>query len=141
QTQQQLFSNFAELDIWFKNIDSMIDFCFAAMPSSVEILEPTSFNLNASELTAMLNLLQTRVHEADMVVKNERIQYKALDKNSLTVFRNFIRFLLMEGPKTIDELSAPTGVTSDHIRPFLDRLVDAKVIDVDENNKYYLVKK
>ncbi|MBS3175955.1 hypothetical protein J4457_01840 [Candidatus Woesearchaeota archaeon] len=141
QQQGKLWSIFAELEIWFKDFSTLIDFCFAAMPSSIEILEPTDFNINAGELTGMLNQLQARVHEADMVVKNVRLESKALDANSVTIFRNFIRFLLLSGPKTLEEVSAPTGIIPDQVRPFLDRLIEAEVIELKDDGKYYLVPK
>ena len=111
------------------------------MPSSVEILKPTEFYLSAAHLTDLMNQVQGRVHEADMIIKSVKAEAKAIDKNAVTVFRNFIRNLLLEGPKNLHELSIPTGIDAEEVKPFLDKLLEARVIELQDDGKYALLLK
>ncbi len=40
ENQEGLWLTFVELELWIKNLPSLIGFCFDYMPSSVEIIEP-----------------------------------------------------------------------------------------------------
>jgi len=138
---EDLFTIFAELDIWFKDIPILIDFCFGAMPSSIEIIKPTEFVINAAHLTDLINQVQGRVHEADMIIKSVKAEAKAIDKNAVTIFRNFIRHMLLQGPKSVGEISGPTGIVADEVKPFLDKLIEAKVVALKDDGRYHLLKK
>ncbi len=128
QPADKLFSTFAELEITFKHLQELLSFCFAALPSSVEILEPATLAITAPTLTGFLNDLQARLHDADMIVKSVRAQNKILDNNTTAVFQNFITHILKQEPQTIDSISNTTGVTIKEIEPFLKKLVETKKI-------------
>ncbi len=134
----QLWSAFVELEAKFTNIEMLLNFCFDAMPSSVEIIEPEFLNVGAKELTDFLNDLQARLHQSDMIIKTLKAQQKILDKNAITILRNFIRALLLESAKTKEQLSALIGVKPEELKPFLDRLIEEKKI-VFENGVYSLL--
>ena len=40
------------------------------MPSSIEIIEPLSFNAKCTDMSNMINDLLAKIHRYDMVVKN-----------------------------------------------------------------------
>lgn len=132
--QGKLFSTFAELEIRFADALQLIDFCFEALPSSVEILAPENLNFKSNDLTDFLNDLQARLHEADMVVKSVRAQNKVLDKNATAVLQNFIKYLTKE-PKTAEEMSPFIGLSPDDVKAFADKLVEKGVIK-EQNGKY-----
>lgn len=67
---QPLWSTFAEAEIEFKDINTILGFCFDFMPSSVEILNPEELKINTSELTNLINDLTARLHQYDMILKN-----------------------------------------------------------------------
>lgn len=130
--QGKLFNTFAELEIKFNNLKQLLDFCFDAMPSSVEILDPIEFKINANEMSDFLNDLQARIHQSDMIVKTVNAQKTLLDRNTLAVFQNFIVHQLKE-PKNIDELAKPMGINSEDLKPFVERLIEQnKVKKVDD---------
>lgn len=135
QPAERLFSTFAELDIDFKNLKDLLDFCFEALPSSVEVITPIEMQINARDLTGFLNDLQARLHETDMIVKTSRAHNKILESNTTAVFHNFITFALKQEPKTIEELAQTTGVTTKEIKPFLNKLVENNKIKL-EGTKY-----
>lgn len=132
--QGKLFSTFAELEIKFTDMLQLIDFCFEALPSSVEILGPEELQLKSNDLTDFLNDLQARLHEADMVVKSVRAQNKVLDFNATAVLQNFIKYLVKE-PKTPEEISPFIGLSPENVTAFADKLIEKGVIK-KENGKY-----
>ncbi|MBS3108311.1 hypothetical protein J4409_00400 [Candidatus Woesearchaeota archaeon] len=67
---QGMWSTFAELEISFKDMEQLIIFCFEFMPSSIEVIEPVSFNLKCTDISNTLNDLLAKLHRYDMVVKN-----------------------------------------------------------------------
>ena len=40
EEQEKMFSKFVEVEFLFKNIETLIGFCFDYMPSSIEVIEP-----------------------------------------------------------------------------------------------------
>ena len=126
--QDKLYSTFAELEIEFKDAPELLTFCFEALPSSVEILEPTSIFLKSYDLTAFLNDLQARLHEADLIIKSVHAQNKILDKNTTAVFHNFLLYLIKQEPKTPQELSQITGIQEKDLEPFLKHLTNERKI-------------
>lgn len=137
---QGLFSTFVELEIYFDNLADLLSFCFDSMPSSVEIISPETLAFPSSILSGFLNDLQARIHDNDMIVKTLRVRNKLVEDNSLTIFNNFIRYQLIQGAKSISELSGNLGVEPDKLRPFIDSLINTKKIK-EEDNKFLLIKK
>ena len=129
----KLFSNFVELEIWFKGIPELIAFCFDSMPSSIEILEPQHFKLNASDFSGLLNDLQAKLHQIDMGLKNLNAKHKILERNSSALLRNLILSVLKQGPIGIDKLSGNVGIPKDQLKPFLEKLIKDNFIKFDEN--------
>lgn len=131
--QDKLFSTFAELEITFKNLQELLNFCFEALPSSVEILEPTTMTLQSATLTGFLNDLQARLHDADMIVKSVRAHNKILDTNALAVFHNFILHILNQAPRTLHELATVVGAQANELKPFLNKLIENNKIQFNGN--------
>jgi hypothetical protein len=123
KAEKKLFSAFAELEIWFKSPQKLVDFCFDSMPSSVEIIEPGKIELDSAGLTDTLNDLQARLHNNDMLVKTLKARNSILDKNSKKILRNFVFSLLDNEQKAISLISAKVGIKEQQLKPFLDELV------------------
>lgn len=71
---QKIWSAFSEIDISVDNINRIIGFCFDFMPSSIDIIEPAELNLNAGEMSDMLNDLLAGLHKYDLFLKNIHAQ-------------------------------------------------------------------
>lgn len=69
---KQFWSCFVEIEIRLENLDKLIGFCFDFMPSSIDILEPSSLEINAREINGFVNDLMARLHRYDMFLKNLR---------------------------------------------------------------------
>lgn len=123
----KLFTTFAEIEVQLKDMNELLSFCFEALPSSVEIIEPLELTIKAPQLTGFLNDLQARLHETDLIIKSIEAHGKILDTNATAVFNNFVTHLLKQGPKTEHELAEQTGTTAKELKPFLKKL--------EQNNK------
>ncbi|MFH1511350.1 MAG: hypothetical protein ABIF10_06670 [Candidatus Woesearchaeota archaeon] len=130
----KLFATFVELEVNFKGIARMLDFCFEAMPSSVEIVEPASVRLNASELSGYLNDLQSRLHTIDMALKKVNAEHEVLKNNADALFRNLLVSLL-KSPKTLGELANETGIKEEELKPLAEQLVQSGFLRF-ENEKF-----
>lgn len=130
-----LFTTFVELEVHFENTEKLLDFCFEAMPSSIEIIHPKNLVLDNILLTDFLNDLQAKIHQNDMLVKNYRAQNHVLDKNAMNVFRNFLLFAIKQGVEEPKELAKHVGVKDEDLIPFLDKLVEEKKI-IKEGGRY-----
>lgn len=134
--QGRFFSAFTELDIWFNKPIDLINFCFDSMPSSVDIMRPDDLSISAKALTDLVNDMQARLHEIDMVVKKVKAENKLLDSNSTAVFRNFIMYVLKQGEKSLEELGECMGVVGKELKPFMDKLISQGAAE-EKDGKYY----
>jgi len=64
-----MFTAFAECDIELPSFARMSETMFDFMPSSVEVLEPSSVNLGMAEATDLLNNISGRLHRYDEIAK------------------------------------------------------------------------
>ncbi len=134
------FSIYAELEIWMKEIEHLFSFCLDAMPSSVEILEPTEFRLKSSGFSAMLNDLQAKLHEVDLLVKQLRVANKKLNENASALLENIIMLSIKETPKTPEQISMEVGVNTNMLNSYLDRMVKENRLSCIDK-KWFLIKK
>ncbi|MBI2109555.1 hypothetical protein HYT58_00075 [Candidatus Woesearchaeota archaeon] len=61
---------FTEMEIKTDDVYSLVGFCFDFLPSSMEIIEPLNFNIEANQINDVLNDLIARLHQYDMILKN-----------------------------------------------------------------------
>lgn len=122
EPQGRLFSTFAELDIWIKDIPSLFGFCIDSLPSSIEILEPEEMNLQSKDFADLLNDLQAKLHALDMGLKNMNAKIQMLDTNSKVLAANLIGLALKDGPKAESELESLTGIPKPKLGEFLEEL-------------------
>jgi hypothetical protein len=126
--QDKLFSQFVELQISFKNLKQLLDFCIDSMPSSVEIMSPEKLQLDMAVFEDFINDFQGRLHQTDMMLKGLQAQKKVLDMNAINILHNFIKFACQAKPHTIDELSKLLGINNEELSPFVDSLVNKGVL-------------
>lgn len=134
-----MWSLFSEIEITVKDIPQLIGFCFDYMPSSVEVLKPDNVKLAALDFAGMLNDIQARLHQIDMILKGVNAENRLLKKNGTMLLNNMVLLLLKDGEKDLDALAKGTGVVGEQLKKFLD--VVAKGGRIKENaGKYVLVK-
>ena len=120
----KLFSTYVELDITFSSVDSMLAFSQDCMPSSLEVYEPEQVTFNLHDLNNLLNDFSARIHQTDKLVRDLRSNINLLNKNSIELLRNYVRYLVRAGNSSIEEISDKIGITTAELLPFLDRMIE-----------------
>jgi len=137
---QKLYSVYAELEIWFKSVEKLVDFCFDSMPSSIEILEPESVKFQAMELSGLLNDLQAKLHKLDMVFKNNNAKEQVVASTFNSLIINFIGFCLDNSINTPKKVSEKVGMAPEKVKNILEDLTKKGIL-VKDGETYSRVKK
>ena len=139
QEKQELWSNFAELEIKTGKVEHLTSFCFEYMPSMIEVLEPEEISWTEQEFSVFLNDLQSRLHQIDLIAKEVKAENDQLKRNQASLLRNYIVVLLSHNNLTSEQLSQLMGVNKDKLEDYLDLLIDEGKIGLKE--KIYFIKK
>lgn len=134
----KLFSTFSELEIWFKDLDTLSKFIFDVTPSSVEIIQPYSLSLSAGFVSGFFNDFLLKLHDLGLKLKDSSAKTKLLQKNADTLMRNFLNFTLSK-PKSAEELSKITGVPKENVEAILSNFEKAGIVKKVQE-KYALTK-
>ncbi len=70
----EIYSSFVDLELEFPNLDELLQFCFAFMPSSVEVIEPKELKIGQKDLENPLNDLLSKLHHQAKII----MEYSAL---------------------------------------------------------------
>ena len=140
EKEKGFYSTFAELEMLFKDLPSLVGFCFDYMPSSVEIIAPDSLRFDKKSVSDMMNDLQAKLHDVDMRLKNANNQNQFLKKNINHALKNCIRVGLSTGPKTEKEIEGYTGIAQGEAKPLLKNMLEDKLIEEKEGKYSILIK-
>jgi len=132
--QEKMFSTFAEIEMVVDSVSNLIGFCFDYMPSSIEILKPEVLSMKDKDIQNMLNDLQARLHNTDMVAKKQKFEIDILKKSLNSGLRNIIS-LTLAAKKSLnkDELSKFTGISENQLDSFLDALIKEGYLKKEED--------
>jgi hypothetical protein len=89
------------------------------------------------EMANVLNDLQAKLHTLDMTIKTTRTENDFLKRNMNTLIRNMVMVSLKHKPMDLNGLSKLTGIKSDELKLFLERLIKLDKLK-EENNIYFL---
>lgn len=137
EEEKGVYTSFAEIMVWTKKISNAIGFCFDYMPSSIEILEPESLIFNTNDLTDILNDLQAKLHQVEMVAKTLGQENQRFNKSLNQVIKNVIMATLINNKVGIKTLCQITGVKENSMKPFLDKLIEEEKIE-EKEGVYFL---
>ena len=135
----QFWSTFAELELYFRNVQTLIAFCFVYMPSSVEILEPQDMRFQLKEFSDLLTELLAKLHELGISLKRLRAENDVLNKNAASLLRNIVMIALRKKEKTVEEISRFSGINKEKLKPFIDEFVKGGLLK-EVKGKYSLVR-
>lgn len=130
QMVKEMWATFAEVEILFKDLSKITYFCFEYMPSSIEIIEPQNVQASGNVLTGFFSDLQMRLHEVDMIAKQQKNQTMFWENQIKGLLRNFVTVALSNRELGSDELAKITGVQKNTMEDFLDELVDKGEIEM-----------
>lgn len=136
KTDDDMFSVYAELDILTKEIQGVLAFCFNYMPASIEIIEPSELIFDNVEMTNVVNELQAKLHEVDMIAKQVNQKNVHMNENINAILTNFVNFTCSI-PRTSEDIAKITGLKKDVIIPFLTTLINNGKLKKDKD-KYYI---
>ena len=132
EKQEEMFSTFAELGILFKDISTLMGFCFDFMPSSIEILDPKRLGFESNDFAGLINDLLAKLHQITLKVVQNDIEKKSLKKNILNMLKNIVMILLSIKSMQLEQLSKSSGVNEKDLKPLLDSMVKEKIINFKE---------
>jgi len=131
--QGKLWSRFVELDLIIKGTPKLISFCFEYMPSSLEVLKPEHLIMTNPELSNFLNDLQARLHNVDMIVKQQKAENEFLKKNMNAIVHNVIIICLKVSKLSLEQLSQVTGVDIKELEAFVEKLLKENKIKKEDD--------
>jgi hypothetical protein len=135
----KLWATFVELDMIIKGIPKLTAFCFDYMPSSIEITKPDEFVMKKSTVENLINDLQARLHQVDMIVKQKKNENDFLKQNLNKSVSNVILISLALRSLDKEKLTKATGVPDKELEIFLNELIKENKIK-KEDNTYSLIK-
>jgi len=109
------------------------------MPSSIEITKPEEFSMKKSTVEDLMNDLQARLHDVDMIVKKQKNENDFLKQNLNKAVSNVILVSLASGSLNKENLSKITGISDKELEIFLNELIKENKIQ-KENEIYSLIK-
>lgn len=139
EKKQNFFAAFVELEIITKGPEILAGICFDYMPSSVEILEPETFQFDSLDFAQFINDLLARLHNIDMQLKNSVAEAKLMRGNMDSLMQNFAYMSLKHSPKSLDFLSKEVGIDAKFLIPVLKKMVERNVIK-EEHGEYRVIK-
>ena len=75
-----LFSTFSEIEMLVDSLPRLVGIIYGYTPSSIEIIEPSSFKLELSDANNLLNDFASKIHKAEIVAKRLGIENEILKK-------------------------------------------------------------
>ena len=64
-----IWGTFVDIKLSFRDVNKIIEYCFAFLPSSIEILEPDNLKLDQKNLSLWFNDILTALHKYDLALK------------------------------------------------------------------------
>ena len=132
EKQEEMFNVFAELGILFNNMQTLIEFCFDFMPSSIEILDPEKLSLDSNKFAGLVNDLLAKLHQMNLNLVQNNAEKKTLKQNMLNMLKNTVMILLNIKNMQLEQLSKSSGVNEKDLKSLLDSMVEEKTIDFKE---------
>jgi len=144
EDQKKIYSTFFEMEILFESISKVFSFCIDYTPSSIEVLEPVSFEFDSNNFSDFLNDTVAKLHHQASFVKQLLAENKKLHYNASAFFRNLIIVTLAQKSRNLDDLCGITGIQKKELEPILKNFIDTKEevspgkkITFDKKSKLY----
>ncbi len=106
-TEDEMFTAFAECDFETPSFARLSETMFDFLPSSVEVIEPSSVEMDATEATDLLNNISGRLHRYDEIAKVAGERLRMMDSQLKAM-----QAALIERDKTIGEMKKGSEVGS-----------------------------
>lgn len=78
--EREIFTTFAETEINFKDLNSLVKIIFVYMPSHIEIISPEEITIKNFDLNTLMNELARKLHQYDEVAKRLNMEREILQR-------------------------------------------------------------
>ncbi len=136
EQEDTLWSSFAELEGYARNLQVLTWLSVNFMPASIEILEPLEINTTSKDIQEWLNDVLAKLHEVSLLTKGLMKKDKQMTMSLGTLLKNNVLLALESGDKTLDELHKKTGIRPDQINAVLEVLTKKEKVKMIEGEKY-----
>ncbi len=136
---ERVFSTFTEVEVEFKNMDALTQFCFDYLPSHIEIIDPDRIELRNEELQDFMQDILIRLHKTDMSLKDAIAEKQLHEDANKILIKNAISMALKDGPLPTSEISKATGIKEENLQAILDFYEENGL--VEQKDKVYSLKK
>jgi hypothetical protein len=134
EEKESMFSMFVEVELLVKGTEQLAWFCFDYLPSSIEVVEPSSLKYKSNDFTNFLNDLIGRLHQLDMTFKNSGATIQKLNANAEALMKNFLGYIIREEAKSPAEIGKVMGIPEENMKQLLNRLHGEKYVKKDGDN-------
>ena len=136
---ESLFTLFIEFDVLSDKYSRVYDFCFKYMPASIEVSDPETLKISASDSSGLVNDFVSKLHQVDGIIKQKNQELAITQKSLNVMIYNSIIIFLNFGPKIVSQIAKGIGLPENKVQEFLDRLVQDEKIQKD-GEKYSIIK-
>ncbi len=119
QRPDKLFGTFVELELYCDSFDKVVWFTFDYRPASIEIVEPNELMFDLSSANDYLNDVLGKLHNIDLLLTNMAAENKLLKDNGIAVAKNFVKHLLRDQDKNVQQLTKESGIPEKMLVKFL----------------------
>jgi hypothetical protein len=137
EEKENMWSNFVELELLSKNMDSFLGLIVDFLPSSIEILEPEKVNINSNEIAGVLNDLTVKLTHMSNEYQKSSLESAFLKKKLNTLVSVMIIRTVEKDEKSLKDISEETRIEEQDLKPFIDDLVKNGKIE-EKEGKYCL---
>ncbi len=78
EVQQEIYTAFAETEIKFDGIDTLLRIVFVYMPSHIEIISPSEFQVKNFEIGTLMSEIARKLHQYDEIAKRLAVERNIL---------------------------------------------------------------
>jgi len=86
------------------------------------IIESERIKLKLSDMSDLYNDLIAKLHNVDMVAKQLTNQNNFMKKNIRALIQNLLFYIIVSGPKTIDQISQLAGIPKVEVEHFVQQM-------------------
>ncbi|MEM4756337.1 MAG: hypothetical protein QW594_04355 [Candidatus Woesearchaeota archaeon] len=123
EEEDELFSSFLELGIWFDSPKTLLDFAMLYLPSHIELLEPDAMSMPLHQANELFNDLALKLHTLNKAYQETLFENKELASTLQVVVKNAVIVALSKRPMRLEQLSKLVGVEQEGLSKIVEQLI------------------
>jgi DNA-binding Lrp family transcriptional regulator len=132
-----LYSGLFEVDLLLKNHEQLFGFIQDFNPTSIEVSDPEEFEMSLADYNGLVTTVASTVQQYDTLLKDRIAEIAVLKQRVDLLTKNLVMISIATGPKRIGVISTETGLAEASLKPYLDALVQNRMIAI--NGEVYSV--